>query len=433
MIFGSKKYKVAFFTLGCKLNFAETSTIARGFEDEGYERVNFDQKADIYVINTCSVTEAANKKSRTSIKKAIKLSPNAMIIVVGCYAQLKPQEIAQIEGVDVILCQQDKFNVLDYVKELEKKENPVIQTCAIDDIENFDSSYSYGDRTRSFLKIQDGCDYKCSYCTIPLARGKSRNSSIEKIVNQAHEIAEKGMKEIILTGVNIGDFGKSTNETFFELIQELDRVPGIERYRISSIEPNLLTDDIIRFVADSKKFVPHFHIPLQSGSNRILALMKRRYKREILANRISKIKAFMPHAGIGIDVIVGFPDENEFDFIDTYNFLQDLDISYLHVFSYSERENTKAIEIKNKVHPKEKAKRSQKLHELSNLKKEKFIQSHLNTKRPVLFENHNHNGIISGFTDNYIRIQSKYNKKVANKVMLVTLNEMIDNETVSIK
>jgi threonylcarbamoyladenosine tRNA methylthiotransferase MtaB len=390
MIFGSKKYKVAFFTLGCKLNFAETSTIARGFEDEGYERVNFDQKADIYVINTCSVTEAANKKSRTSIKKAIKLSPNAMIIVVGCYAQLKPQEIAQIEGVDVILCQQDKFNVLDYVKELEKKENPVIQTCAIDDIENFDSSYS-------------------------------------------HEIAEKGMKEIILTGVNIGDFGKSTNETFFELIQELDRVPGIERYRISSIEPNLLTDDIIRFVADSKKFVPHFHIPLQSGSNRILALMKRRYKREILANRISKIKAFMPHAGIGIDVIVGFPDENEFDFIDTYNFLQDLDISYLHVFSYSERENTKAIEIKNKVHPKEKAKRSQKLHELSNLKKEKFIQSHLNTKRPVLFENHNHNGIISGFTDNYIRIQSKYNKKVANKVMLVTLNEMIDNETVSIK
>jgi len=432
MIFGSKKYKVAFFTLGCKLNFAETSTIARSFEDEGFERVNFDQKADIYVINTCSVTEAANKKSRSAIKKAIKTSPTAMIIVVGCYAQLKPQEIAQIEGVDVILCQQDKFKVLDYIKQLEKKENPVIQTCSIDDIEDFDSSYSFGDRTRSFLKVQDGCDYKCSYCTIPLARGKSRNSPIKKILDQTIEIAEKGIKEIILTGVNIGDFGKSTGETFFELIQQLDQIQGIERFRISSIEPNLLHDDIIRFVARSQKFVPHFHIPLQSGSNRILALMQRRYKREILANRIAKIKEAMPHAGIGVDVITGFPDETEFDFLDTYTFLNGLDISYLHVFSYSERENTKAIEIKNKINPKEIARRSEKLHQLNLIKKEQFIRKHLNTKRPVLFESFNHNGIISGFTDNYIRVQSAYNKDIANKVMLVQLKDLVDTETVTI-
>lgn len=432
MIFGSRKYKVAFFTLGCKLNFAESSTLARSFEVEGYERVSFNQKADIYVINTCSVTETANKKSRNAIKKAAKLSPSALIVVVGCYAQLKPEEIAQIDGVDVVLCQKDKFNVLNYVKKLEKREHPIIQTCAIDDLHEFDASYSFGDRTRSFLKIQDGCDYHCSYCTIPLARGKSRNAPIEHIVTQAKEIAEKGIKEIILTGVNIGDFGKSTGESFYELIQQLDTITGIERFRISSIEPNLLTDDIIRFVADSRRFVPHFHIPLQSGSNRILTLMKRRYKREIVSNRVKKIKGFMPHAGVGIDVIVGFPDETEFDFLDTYTFLKELDISYLHVFSYSERENTKAIHIKNKVHPKEMTKRSKKLHELSEVKKTNHIQQHLNTKRPVLFENHNHNGNISGFTDNYIRIQTQYNKSLTNKVLLVKLKEMIDTETVTI-
>lgn len=432
MILGSKKYKVAFFTLGCKLNFAETSTIARSFVDEGFERVDYNEKADIYVINTCSVTEAANKKSRSAIKKAIKTSPNALIVVVGCYAQLKPQEIAQIEGVDVILCQKDKFNVLDYVKELEKKENPIIQTCSIDDLETFDSSYSIGDRTRSFLKIQDGCDYKCSYCTIPLARGKSRNSPIERIIQQAHEIAEKGIKEVILTGVNIGDFGKSTNESFFDLIKRLDEIDGIERFRISSIEPNLLHDDIIRFVAHSKKFVPHFHIPLQSGSNRILALMRRRYKREILQNRVNKIKEIMPHAGIGVDVIVGFPEETEFDFIDTFEFIKKLDISYLHVFSYSERENTKSTEYKNKVHPKDIAKRSEKLQELSLQKKQHFFTQNLDTKRPVLFEGHIQNERITGFTDNYIRVQTSYNKSLINKVLLVKLKDILDTETVSI-
>lgn len=432
MIFGNKKYKVAFYTLGCKLNFAETSTIARSFQDKGFERVQFENKADIYVINTCSVTESANKKSKTAIKKAAKTAPGAMIIVVGCYAQLKPEEISKIDGVDVILCEQEKFNILNYIDKLEKRDNPIIQSCSIEDVDNFVSSYSIGDRTRSFLKIQDGCDYNCSYCTIPLARGKSRNASVQSIVEQANIIADNNIKEVILTGVNIGDFGKTTGESFYDLVRELDNVEGIERFRISSIEPNLLTDEIIEFVAQSKKFVPHFHIPLQSGSDKILALMKRRYKRELLANRIKKIKLVMPVAGIGVDVIVGFPGETEFDFLDTYEFLSALDYSYLHVFSYSERENTQSVLIKEKIHPTEIKKRSKKLHELSNNKRNTFIAQHLNKKRPVLFESHNQNGDMFGFTDNYIKVCTKYKKDLINKVLLVKLKDKINDEIVSI-
>ena len=432
MIFGTKKYKVAFFTLGCKLNFAETSTIARDFQNHNYDRVSFNEKADIYVVNSCSVTETANKKSRQAIKKANKLNPKATIVVVGCYAQLKPEEIADLAGVNIVLCEQEKFNVLQYIDVLEKRDSPIIKICSINEVDKFVPSYSGGDRTRSFLKVQDGCDYNCTYCTIPLARGKSRNPSIESLVEQANQIVESGMKEIILTGVNIGDFGKSTGKNFLELIKALDTVEGIKRIRISSIEPNLLSDDIIRWTKNSKKIMPHFHIPLQSGSNRILALMKRRYKREILTNRIDTIHEIFPDACIGIDVIVGFPSETEFDFMDTYNFLNSLDISYLHVFSYSERENTPAIKLTGKVSHKDITKRSKKLHELSDQKKKSFTQKHLNSKRSVLFESYNNNGFMYGFTDNYIKVQTKYNSELVNSVCIVKLKELQDNLNVSI-
>ncbi|MCK4664489.1 MAG: tRNA (N(6)-L-threonylcarbamoyladenosine(37)-C(2))-methylthiotransferase MtaB [Bacteroidales bacterium] len=423
MIF-NKKNKVAFFTLGCKLNFAETSTIARSFEEKGFQRVSFDKKADIYVINSCSVTESANKKSRQAIKKAIKKSPDSLIAVIGCYAQLKPDELAKIQGVDIILCEKEKFNLIKYIENIEKQEVTQIQTCEVENIEHFEPAFSFGDRTRSFLKVQDGCDYKCSYCTIPLARGKSRNDNIQKTIEQAEKISEQGIKEIILTGVNIGDFGKSTNESFYDLITELNKVENIERYRISSIEPNLLTDEIIEFVSESRKFAPHFHIPLQSGSDKILGLMQRQYKRELFEHRIKKIKSLMPYAAIGVDVIVGFPGETEFDFIDTYQFLEKLDISYLHVFSYSERENTKAVEIKGKVKQADITYRSKKMHFLSNKKKNQFYTKNLNTKRAVLFEAYNSNGKMYGFTDNYIKIETNFNKKITNKILLVKLKEI---------
>jgi threonylcarbamoyladenosine tRNA methylthiotransferase MtaB len=337
--------KVAFHTLGCKLNFSESSTIARDFTEKGYKRVSFSEHADVYVINTCTVTDMADKKCKQAVKKVIRQNPNAVVAVIGCYAQLKPEEIKNIDGVDIVLGANEKFKLFQYIENKDNIMEPVIHSCEIDSVTQFDSAYSSGDRTRSFLKVQDGCNYPCTYCTIPNARGKSRNDSIENTIKQAQEIAAKGFKEIILTGVNIGDFGRTTDETFFDLIKELDKVDGIERYRISSIEPNLLNDEILEFVANSKKFLPHFHIPLQSGSNDILALMKRRYNREKFANRVEKIKQLMPNAFIGVDVIVGFPGETDEKFMETYQFIELLDISFLHVFSYSVRSGTPAEEI----------------------------------------------------------------------------------------
>ena len=358
-----KVKKVAFHTLGCKLNFSETSTISRSFKDKGFEVVGFNSEADIYVINTCSVTEHADKKCRQSIKKIQNKNPEAFVAVVGCYAQLKPEEIAQNLGVDLVLGSKEKFNILDHLNNLKKNKTPQIYSCEISEVEQFDSSHSEADRTRSFLKVQDGCDYSCSYCTIPLARGKSRNKHISELVKEAKDIAKSGIKEIILTGVNIGDFGKSTNESFFDLIKALEKVNGIERIRISSIEPNLLTDEIIEFVSKSNKVLNHFHIPLQSGCNAILAKMQRRYNRELFKSRVDKIKELMPNAFIGVDVIVGFPGETDQYFTDTYSFLKDLDASFYHVFSYSERLNTKSANLEHKVPHKIITERSKILHE----------------------------------------------------------------------
>src|SRR5690554_1048168 len=385
--------KVAFYTLGCKLNFSETSTIARSFEDEGFDRVEFNEKADIYVINTCSVTENADKRFKTIVKQAQKVNPNAFVAAIGCYAQLKPHELADVDGVDLVLGATEKFKITDYLNDLAKNDFGEVHSCEIEEADFYVGSYSIGDRTRAFLKVQDGCDYKCTYCTIPLARGISRSDTLENVLKNAFEISQQGIKEIVLTGVNIGDYGKGEfgnkkhEHTFYELVQALDKVEGIERLRISSIEPNLLKDETIDFVAQSRTFVPHFHIPLQSGSNDILKKMRRRYLRELYAERVLRIRKTMPDACIGVDVIVGFPGETDEHFLETYNFLTDLDISYLHVFTYSERDNTLAAQMENSVPMNIRSKRSKMLRGLSVKKRRAFYESQLGKTKKVLFEN----------------------------------------------
>jgi threonylcarbamoyladenosine tRNA methylthiotransferase MtaB len=413
--------KVAFYTLGCKLNFTETSTIARSFTEAGYAKVDFNDRPDIYVINTCSVTDNADKKCKQLVKKAKQINPYAKIIIIGCYAQLKPQEIAQINGVDLVLGANEKFNAINYLDNL--SESTKIISGEIKHVKEFIPSYSAGDRTRTFFKVQDGCDYFCSFCTIPLARGRSRSATVKETVLKAKEAAKNGIKEIVLTGVNIGDFGKENplNESFIDLIRELDLTENVERFRISSIEPNLLSNEIIEFVAQSKKFVPHFHIPLQSGNNDILKAMRRRYQRELYADRVAFIKSLMPHACIGVDVIVGFPGETDEKFLDTYNFINHLEVSYLHVFSYSERDNTTAVRMKEIVPMAERNKRSKMLHILSDKKKRAFYNQHLGNIRNVLFEAEEDHGNMYGFTDNYIKVQIEYNHELINKIVPVEL------------
>lgn len=416
--------KVAFYTLGCKLNFSETSTIARTFTQAGYARVEFNDYPDIFVINTCSVTDNADKKCRQLVKKAKQINPHAKVIIIGCYAQLKPDEIAQINGVHLVLGANEKFDVVKYIDNI--SENTKVFSSEIKQVKKFVPSYSAGDRTRAFLKVQDGCDYFCSFCTIPLARGRSRSANVKDTVLKAKEVAKQGVKEIVLTGVNIGDFGKenSCNESFIDLIRELDLIENVERFRISSIEPNLLSNEIIQFVAQSKKFVPHFHIPLQSGNNDILKAMRRRYNRELYADRVSLIQTLMPHACIGVDVIVGFPGESEEKFLDTYNFLNNLAISYLHVFTYSERDNTTALRIKDVVPPAERNKRSKMLHILSDKKKRAFYNKHMGEIRNVLFEAEEDEGYMYGFTDNYIKVQVDYSYELVNKIIPVKLSNI---------
>ncbi|MEJ2903318.1 tRNA (N(6)-L-threonylcarbamoyladenosine(37)-C(2))-methylthiotransferase MtaB [Pedobacter panaciterrae] len=420
--------KVAFYTLGCKLNFSETSTIGRLFTDAGYAVVDFTDGADVYVINTCSVTEHADKKCRKVVKEALKYAPNAYVTIVGCYAQLKPVEIAEIEGVDMVLGAAEKFRIVEYISDLTKQPKAVIHQQNIEKVNhNFIAAYSIGDRTRTFLKVQDGCDYPCTYCTIPLARGGSRSDTIENVVNRAKQIAESGVKEIVLTGVNLGDFGIRNGERedkFFDLVKALDEVEGIERIRISSIEPNLLSNEIIEFVATSKRFVPHFHIPLQSGSNKILGLMRRRYQRELYTERVAKIKALIPNCCIGVDVIVGFPGETHEDFLDTYQFLNELDISYLHVFTYSEREQTAAAEMKGVVAGSARADRSKMLHILSDKKRRAFYQSQIGSIGEVLFEDDQKNGFMHGFTKNYVKVKAKYDPVMVNEIKTVKLIEL---------
>jgi threonylcarbamoyladenosine tRNA methylthiotransferase MtaB len=423
--------KVAFHTLGCKLNFSETSTIARLFEEQGYSKVDFKEPSDIYVINTCSVTANADKECKQIVKSALNISPDAYVVIVGCYAQLKPEEIANIEGVDLVLGASEKFKLLNYLNDLTKKSKAEVYSCEIEEANFFVDSYSFGDRTRVFLKVQDGCDYNCSFCTIPLARGSSRSDTITNAVKNANDISKKNVKEIVLTGVNLGDFGnnasKTSNrkeETFFDLVKELDQVEGINRFRISSIEPNLLKDEIIEYVAQSKRFVPHFHIPLQSGSNKMLKAMRRRYLRELYAERVATIKKTMPHCCIGVDVIVGFPGETEEDFLDTYNFLNELDISYLHVFTYSERDNTDAIHLKDIVPVAIRKKRNKMLRILSAKKLRSFYEQHLNKTRTVLFETENKEGFMYGFTDNYIKVKTAFDPLLMNQLKEVTLKQL---------
>ncbi|MDP2088406.1 MAG: tRNA (N(6)-L-threonylcarbamoyladenosine(37)-C(2))-methylthiotransferase MtaB [Flavobacteriaceae bacterium] len=425
--------KVAFYTLGCKLNFSETSTISRNFKKEGFQRVGFDEVADIYVINTCSVTDNADKRFKSIVKNALKVNENAFLVAIGCYAQLQPEELAAVDGVDLVLGTSEKFKITNYINDLSKNEVSEIHSCEIEDANFYDSSYSIGDRTRAFLKVQDGCDYKCTYCTIPLARGISRSDTLENVLKNAREIAEQNIKEIVLTGVNIGDYGKGElgdkkhEHTFYELVQELDKINGIERIRISSIEPNLLTNEIIEKVSISTSFVPHFHIPLQSGSNELLKLMKRRYPREVFANRIETIKNLMPNACIGVDVIVGFPGETDELFLETYQFLNELDISYLHVFTYSERPNTEAIEMEGVVPKNIRHKRSKMLRGLSAKKRRAFYESQLGTTATVLFENENRGGFIFGFTENYVRVKIAWNENLVNTLHDIKLCE-IDEE-----
>jgi len=423
--------KVAFHTLGCKLNFSETSTIARLFEEQGYQKVDFKQPSDVYVINTCSVTANADKECKQIVKSALSISPEAYVVVVGCYAQLKPEEISNIEGVDLVLGASEKFKLLNYLTDLSKKSKAEIYSCEIEEANFFVDSYSFGDRTRVFLKVQDGCDYNCSFCTIPLARGSSRSDSISNAVKNANDIAKQDVKEIVLTGVNLGDFGNNASkegnrkqETFLDLVQELDKVEGIERFRISSIEPNLLKDETIEFVSKSKRFVPHFHIPLQSGSNKMLKAMRRRYLRELYSDRVTKIKALMPHCCIGVDVIVGFPGETDEDFLDTYNFLNELPISYLHVFTYSERDNTDAIHLPNVVPVAIRKKRNKMLRILSAKKLRYFYEQHLGQTRTVLFESDNKDGFMHGFTDNYVKVKTPYNPDFINQLKKVELKEL---------
>ena len=424
--------KVAFHTLGCKLNFAETSSIARKFTDNGYKRVDFNENADIYIINTCSVTKKADKKSEQFIKKARKQNPDAQIVVMGCYAQLQSGKIASIEGVDLILGSNEKFRVMDYLKEGKKNSQPEIHSCNIEDTTAYYPSFSYGDRTRSFLKVQDGCDYHCSYCTIPLARGNSRNQSIESIVSEAEEIGQTNVKEIILTGVNIGDFGKTTGESFMDLIKALDQVEGIERIRISSIEPNLLSNEIIDFVKYSEKILPHFHIPLQSGCNAVLAQMRRRYNRELFRDRVNYIRQEIPDAFIGVDVIVGFPGEDEEKFNETYEFLEKLDASFYHVFSYSKRPNTPAAEMRNQIPKQIITQRSKELQELAEKKERAFYKKNLDSIRPVLFENYQKDNQMFGFTDNYIKIETPYNPKLTEQIAQVKLKSINNKGNVAV-
>jgi threonylcarbamoyladenosine tRNA methylthiotransferase MtaB len=406
----------AFYTLGCKLNFSETSTIARNLKEAGYKKVEFHEPADVYVINTCSVTDNADKKCKKIVQQALKHSPGAYIAIIGCYAQLKPEEISQIPGVDLVLGANEKFNLAEHLQDFSKSEKAKIFNTEIKTVNSFKAAFSEGDRTRTFLKVQDGCDYFCSFCTIPLARGFSRSDNVANTVEQAKKAIEGGAKEIVLTGVNIGDFGKETNESFFDLIKALDKLEGVERYRISSIEPNLLTNEIIEFVSKSDKFLPHFHIPLQSGSNKILKAMRRRYERELYAERVAFIKSLMPHAAIGVDVIVGFPSETKEDFIDTYEFINGLDVSYLHVFTYSERENTTALRIKEIVPMNERNERSKQLHILSEKKKRFFYDQNINKVYPVLFEAENDGGNMYGFTSNYIKVSSPYDPILVNEI-----------------
>lgn len=423
--------KVAFHTLGCKLNFAETSSIARKFTDNGYDRVEFNEPADVYVINTCSVTKKADKKSEQFIKKAHKQNPAAQIVVMGCYAQLQTEKIASIQGVDLVLGTNEKFKVLDHLENHPPSSQPEVHSCNIEDATSYNPSFSYGDRTRSFLKIQDGCDYHCSYCTIPMARGNSRNQSIQSIIKEAEEIGQTEVKEIILTGVNIGDFGKSTGETFLGLIRALDQVPGIERIRISSIEPNLLTNEIIAFVKEAKKILPHFHIPLQSGCNDILGQMRRRYNRELFAERVSTIKELIPEAFIGVDVIVGFPGEDEAKFQDTYTFLQNLDASYYHVFSYSQRPNTPAAEMPDQIPKAFITERSKLVQNLAEEKQLAFYRKNLGQTRPVLIESYQKQNSLFGFTDNYIKTEIPHNPELIDKIKQIKLTDINSNGNVT--
>ncbi len=434
----SQHKKVAFYTLGCKLNFSETSTIARSFQQEGFERVDFEEKADIYVINTCSVTENADKQFKQIVKKALRVNDKAFVAAVGCYAQLKPEELAAVDGVDLVLGATEKFKITDYLNDLTKNDFGEVHSCEIAEADFYVGSYSIGDRTRAFLKVQDGCDYKCTYCTIPLARGISRSDTLENVLRNAKEISAQNIKEIVLTGVNIGDYGKGEfgnkkhEHTFFELVQALDKVEGIERLRISSIEPNLLKDETIDFVAQSRTFVPHFHIPLQSGSNDILKKMRRRYLRELYAERVERIKKVMPDACIGVDVIVGFPGETDEHFLETYNFLNELDISYLHVFTYSERDNTLAAEMDGVVPMNVRSKRSKMLRGLSVKKRRYFYESQLGKVKKVLFENENHEGYIHGFTENYVKVKAPWNPYLANTLQEVELTKIDEDGLVRV-
>jgi threonylcarbamoyladenosine tRNA methylthiotransferase MtaB len=415
--------RVAFHTLGCKLNFSETATISRDFLRHGFEKVNYQDKADIYVLNTCSVTENADKEARKLIRQAKQRNPNSSVAVIGCYAQLKPNDIAAIDGVDIVLGAEEKFNLLNHLDSINLNGSTKVIQSEIDHVHKFTPSYSSSERTRSFLKIQDGCDYTCSFCTIPLARGQSRSDTISNTLKVAKEVAETDTREIVLTGINIGDYGKGSSETFFDLIQQLDLLDGIDRIRISSIEPNLLTNEIIEFCASSKKFMPHFHVPLQSGSDKILGAMRRRYKRDLYVNRVTRIKQTIADACIGVDVIVGFPGETEKDFLDTYNFLNELDISYLHVFTYSERPNTDAIEMSEIVSKEIRRERSKMLHILSDKKRRFFHDQFISKYRPVLFESMK-NGKLSGHTDNYIQVQMEGGSELINSIHSIKL---VDN------
>ncbi len=424
--------KIALHTLGCKLNFSETSAIGRVLVENGFQKVEFGEVADYYIINTCSVTQNADKETRQIVRSALRTNPDAKVIVVGCYAQLKPEEISNIPGVNMVLGANEKFKINEYIEQLENQEKPLVIAGDIDAVDFYSDAYSFGERTRSFLKVQDGCDYFCSFCTIPLARGKSRSGSIEQTMITARKVAQTGVKEVVLTGVNLGDFGKTsdgngrTEENFFQLAQQLEKIEEVERWRISSIEPNLLTNDIISFVANSDKFMPHFHIPLQSGSDKILKLMRRKYLRKLYADRIAFIKSVMPHACIGVDVIVGFPGETQEQFLETYDFINGLDVSYLHVFTYSERANTRALNIKPIVPQADRKDRNKMLRILSEKKKHKFYSEHLNTERKALFESENDSGIMYGFTDNYIKVALPFNEQLINTIQTVSLDRISD-------
>ena len=424
---------VALSTLGCKLNFSETSSISSNLEKNNFKVVPFNQYADAYIINTCSVTENADNKFKVFVKKALKINPNAFVAAIGCYAQLKPEELLSVKGVDLVLGASEKFNIVEYLQNVDQDFSKLDHSCNINDVDSFTETYSTSSRTRAFLKVQDGCDYKCSFCTIPLARGKSRSNTIENVVKNVNEIISNGIKEIVLTGINLGDFGKrqsdniKTNEDFLELIKTLDKIDGVERYRVSSIEPNLLGDEIISFISTSKRFVPHFHIPLQSGSDVILKKMRRRYKTDLYRSRVDLIRKLMPSASIGVDVIVGFPGETDEMFLETYDFIKKLDISYLHVFSYSERENTNAIELKGVIPKKIRNKRSKILRLLSASKKLSFYKQHIGGDYNVLFESENKNGFIEGYTENYIRVRKNWNKKLVGKIQKVRI-EKVDSE-----